>query len=149
MPTPCRPKWSKPKTHCHCIHMFPGKVGLSFFFFFFNLFIWLHQVFVAACRIFSRYIQSLGCGMWDLVPWPGIEPGTLHWALAAFAIGPLRGSGSLLIVPGTHRSYTFWKSTLLIFLLVVPYLNSTLVPRRHPFKMTWCPIIPRDSEFFF
>ena len=33
-----------------------------------KLFIWLHQVFVAACRIFSCYIQSLGCGMWDLVP---------------------------------------------------------------------------------
>ena len=26
------------------------------------------RIFVATCRIFS-------CGMWDLVPWPGIEPG--------------------------------------------------------------------------
>ena len=31
------------------------------------LFIWLHQVLVAACGIIS-------CSMWDLVPWPGIEP---------------------------------------------------------------------------
>ena len=35
------------------------------------LFIWLHQVLVvavAACTVFS-------CAMWNLVPWPGIEPG--------------------------------------------------------------------------
>ena len=32
------------------------------------LFIWLRQVLVLACGIFS-------CGIWDLVPWPGIEPG--------------------------------------------------------------------------
>ena len=31
------------------------------------LFIWLYQVLVAAPGILS-------CGMWDLVPWPGIEP---------------------------------------------------------------------------
>ena len=29
---------------------------------------WLFWVLVAACRIF-------GCSTWDLVPWPGIEPG--------------------------------------------------------------------------
>ena len=40
-----------------------------FFFFkvFIYLFIWLCWVLVAACGIFS-------CGMWDLVPWQGIEP---------------------------------------------------------------------------
>ena len=32
------------------------------------LFIWLHQVSDAACRIF-------GCSMWDLGPRPGLEPG--------------------------------------------------------------------------
>ena len=42
-------------------------VSLSLFFSFFNLFTWLFWVLVAACK--------LGCGMWDLVPWPGIEPG--------------------------------------------------------------------------
>ena len=31
------------------------------------LFIWLHWVLVAAYKIFS-------CGMWGLIPWPGIEP---------------------------------------------------------------------------
>ena len=32
------------------------------------IFIWLLKVLVAACRIF-------GCSTWDLVPWPGMEPG--------------------------------------------------------------------------
>ena len=37
---------------------------------------------------FSRCMRTLSCGMWDLVPWPGIEPGPpalevqslSHWA---------------------------------------------------------------------
>ena len=46
---------------------------LIFFFFYFlifirfYLFVWLHWVLVAACRISS-------CGMWDLGPQPGIKP---------------------------------------------------------------------------
>ena len=35
--------------------------------FFFKLYIWLHQASFVAHRIFS-------CSMWDLIPWPGIEP---------------------------------------------------------------------------
>jgi len=31
---------------------------------------------VAACEIFSCDMQILSCGMWDLVPWPGIKPRT-------------------------------------------------------------------------
>ena len=41
---------------------------LQFFRYFFYLFIWLCWVLVAACRLFS-------CNIWDLVPWPRIEPG--------------------------------------------------------------------------
>ena len=41
--------------------------GFFFLFQIFYLFILLHQLFVVAHGIFS-------CGMWDLVPWPGIEP---------------------------------------------------------------------------
>ena len=49
----------------------------SFFFFliFIHLFIWLHRVFVAACGIFVVACRIFSCGMWDLVPWPGIKPG--------------------------------------------------------------------------
>ena len=42
--------------------------------FFFKLFIWLHQVLVAACKIFSYGMQTLIGSMLDLVPWPGMEP---------------------------------------------------------------------------
>ena len=45
------------------------------------LFIWLHRVLVAACGIFSW-------GMRDPVPWPGIEPGPLHWERGVLATGP-------------------------------------------------------------
>ena len=38
------------------------------------LFIWLCWVLVAAYGTFSCSMQTLSCGMWDLVPWPGIEP---------------------------------------------------------------------------
>ena len=46
------------------------------FFFFFNiyLFIWLCQVLVAVCGIFNWDMQTVSCGMWDLVPWLGIKP---------------------------------------------------------------------------
>ena len=40
------------------------------------LFIWLQQVLIAACRIFSCGMQTLSCDMWDLVPRPEIEPGS-------------------------------------------------------------------------
>ena len=44
------------------------KTWIQNFFFLFKIFIWLLQVLVAECGIFS-------CSTWDLVPWPGIEPG--------------------------------------------------------------------------
>ena len=34
-----------------------------------HLFIWLHWVLVAACR-------SINYSLWDLIPWPMIEPGS-------------------------------------------------------------------------
>ena len=33
------------------------------------LIMWLHQVRVAACRIFNSGMQTLSCSTWDLVPW--------------------------------------------------------------------------------
>ena len=41
----------------------------SFIYLYIHSFIWLHWALVEACWIFR-------CGMWDLVPWPGIEAGT-------------------------------------------------------------------------
>ena len=59
-------------THCKTIH-FPllplYSLFFSFIYLYIHSFIWLHWVLVEACWIFR-------CGMWDLVPWPGIEAGT-------------------------------------------------------------------------
>ena len=53
----------------YCLLMiFSTLLLVSLSFFFFNLFTWLRWVLVAACK-------TLGRGVWDLVPWPGIEPG--------------------------------------------------------------------------
>ena len=38
------------------------------------LFIWLCQVLVVAQGIFVALCRIFSCGMWDLVPWPGMEP---------------------------------------------------------------------------
>ena len=42
--------------------------------FFIVLFIWLHQALIVTCGIFSCSMRTLSCGLWDLIPWPGIQP---------------------------------------------------------------------------
>ena len=51
--------------YCHNYVLFLGLHHrcTNFFFNLKNIFTWLHQVLVLACRIFD-----LSCGMWDLVP---------------------------------------------------------------------------------
>ena len=59
----------------------------GFFFLNIYLFVWIHQILVATSKIFTCGMQTLSYSMWDLVPWPGIEPGPLalgaqslsHW----------------------------------------------------------------------
>ena len=42
--------------------------------------------------VFNNYLYlialGLSCSMWDLVPWPGVEPGSLHWERRVLATGP-------------------------------------------------------------
>ena len=38
-----------------------------------------HDHFLEVKKKFFLTLLSLHCGMWDLVSWPGIEPGPLHW----------------------------------------------------------------------
>ena len=62
---------------CSLNHLTTSKVPIWLFKKTYFLFvIWLHQVLVAACTIFDLHcgMQILSCGMWDLVPWPGIKP---------------------------------------------------------------------------
>lgn len=73
------------------VAVFGGFFSASAFRIFFLIFIWLHQVLVAACWIFNLYfggMETLSCGGWDLVPWPGLKLGPLHWEFAVLAMGP-------------------------------------------------------------
>ena len=44
-------------------------------------------VLVTACRIFRYCIWTLMCSMWDLVPWPRMEPRPLHWERRVLVAG--------------------------------------------------------------
>ena len=43
----------------------------------------------------SCSMWTLSCGMWDLVPCPGIKPGPLHWECGLLATGPPGKSWSI------------------------------------------------------
>ena len=72
----------------------------------FYLFIWLCQVSAVAHRI-----SDLHCGMWDLVPWPGINPGSPALEHGVLATGP---PGRFLGVSGL-RVYTLISLLLSVF----------------------------------
>ena len=72
--------------------------------YYFYLFTWLCQVSVATHGIFSCGIQTLSCGMWDLVPWPGIEP--RHSAQGAWNLSH-RTTGKSLC--GNYYMRCFWE----------------------------------------
>ena len=57
--------------------------------------LWLHQVLVVACGIFSCNIQTLSCSM---SPDQGLNPGPLHWEHRVLATGPPGESPALLVI---------------------------------------------------
>ena len=61
--------------------LFKIYIYLFIYLFYFILSIWLCQVLVAACRIFS-------CGLCDLLSQSGVEPGPLHGKCGVLATGP-------------------------------------------------------------
>ena len=64
-----------------CHTFFCGLITFFFLQKYFCLFIGLCWVFVVAQGILSW-------GMWDLGPWPGMNPGPLHWECGVLATGP-------------------------------------------------------------
>ena len=48
------------------------------------------SIFVMACRIFSCSIWTLSCSRWDLVPWPGINPGPPALGMWSFSLRTIR-----------------------------------------------------------
>ena len=59
-------------------HIWLPFTGLLIFKSYFYVFIWLHIILtVAGSSVFVACgMQTLSCGTGDLVPWPGIEPGS-------------------------------------------------------------------------
>ena len=88
-----------------------------------KLFIWLHLVLVATWSIFSCGIWILSHGMWDLVPWPGIEPGSPAlgvWSLSHWITREVPACDNLNI--GWLRKYPWQKH----YLYVDSYMNILL-----------------------
>ena len=60
------------------IHLGVGLLSVTVFLFFFFLskkYIGTYFFFFLIIYLFFLAMPGLNCGMWDLVPWPGIEPG--------------------------------------------------------------------------
>ena len=94
------------------MHQHPSPFYFYFFKFFLPLLISLigctrsqlqhtgSSAFTAAHRIFSWGMQTLSCGMWDLFPCPGIEPGLpafevqslSHWTTREVPVHPVKSA---------------------------------------------------------
>ena len=69
------------------------------------------------CRIFSWGMWTLSCSMWDLIPWPGIEPGTpalgtqslSHWTTKESESERVKVTQSCLTL-FDPMDYTVWNS---------------------------------------
>ena len=67
------------------------------------MFITICHIHIKSCKytkskIFTYLgILGLSCSMWDLVPWPGIEPRPLRWEQGVLATGPRGKSPKFLI----------------------------------------------------
>ena len=97
------------------------------------LFIWTCWVSVAAWGIFS-------CGMWDLVPWPGLNPGRPHSQVWSLSYWTTREVPTKIIYANRRRN---WLSrsiyTSVIFNLLVGYywLRKGITKECHPKDLEW------------
>ena len=95
----------KSQTQLRHFHSLPFHLTLIFIFILFLpifsvflkylLFIWPCQVLVEAHGIFLKIsydIWILSCGLWDLVPWPGMEPGPLALGAGSLSLWTPRKS---------------------------------------------------------
>ena len=89
------------------------------------------QILVVAHGIFSCGKQTLSCGMWDLVPWPGTEPGPP--ALRVLATGP-PGKPPLPLLPSQTRA----PVSCTVILLTSPMNCSSLIFSFHTSSLGTC-----------
>ena len=73
---------------------------------YFYLFIYLAMLGVSCstrifdlCYSIQNAMQTLSCGMWDLVPWPGIKARPLLWKCGILATGPPGSPMNTCLVP--------------------------------------------------
>ena len=84
---------------------------------------WLCQVLVATCRIFSCGLWTPICSMWDLVLWPGMEPGPpalgarslSHWTTSEFPLIVDLICVTLMISAATLSSWASWPFVCLLW----------------------------------
>ena len=56
-----------------------------------------HTYCLFGCPAFLLWhMGSFSCSVWDLVPWAGIKPGSLHWECGVLVTGPLGKSCSVV-----------------------------------------------------
>ena len=93
---------------------FPPSPAPPFFASF--LFIYFKNIYFGSCRGLVAAHRIFGFGMWNLVPWPGVEPGPLHQEHKVPAVGP----------PGKSLFF-FFKKKINEFILVGRLLYNTVV----------------------
>ena len=64
---------------------------------------------------------SFSCSMWDLVPWAGIKPGSLHWECGVLVTGPLGKS----LQCSFFKYQNFYSNSILIAVFFL-FLNKIL-----------------------
>ena len=96
----------------------------------FIYYFWLCRVLVLACGIFSCSMWTLSCGVWDPVPWPGIQPGPLavgvqsllsHWTTREVRLRLLYTLPFSLMVQSLSRVQLFatpWTAACQAFLSI-------------------------------
>ena len=113
------------------------KELVSFLFVKKNYLFWLQWVLVMACNIF------FSCSMWDLVPWPGSNPGPLHWELGVLATEPPGKSGELIFWMNTMAGQWQWilggEGIREIRLGIAVWI--TYAPLSGPHALNWHPLL--------
>ena len=107
----------------------PEFSGLGFCLFFKHLFTYL------AVPGLSWGIWTLSCSVRDLVPWPGIEPGPLHWEHGVLPTGPPEKSRGLCLNPHASSLLILALTAFQVELHVPsPFTSPTFCPNETPFS---------------
>ena len=72
--------------------------------------------------------ETLSCSTWNLVPWPGKDPGPLHWELRALATGQ----------PEVQHFKVYCKATVLFDTKLCPTLCDPMDCSRTGFPVLHC-----------